>query len=176
MYASPEWMRLRASTSDITATTIIPNSATCNLGSSASPWQSIYLKSNGGTAAALDYYEEYKNTITFTGPYSVNSTMRIVRVGRIVTITLDGFQDTSASSTHFTATGVIPTRFYYGGVHEQFPCRTMSDSVFYIGFVDVSHADGTIEIYRGADANDRFTTGKTAAFYNFSFSYVLRSL
>jgi hypothetical protein len=90
MFAGSEWMRLRASTNDITASSIIPNNSNNNLGSQANPWNSIYLKSSGGTSTALDYYEEGSFTPSISGgTVAVNSIMRYTRIGRKVTVSMD---------------------------------------------------------------------------------------
>lgn len=79
----------------------------------------------GGTAATLSYYEEFSRAI-ITGDLSpvsgggtfstTGGTLRVTRIGKVVTLTLDGFSTTTASSVQGinvgSTTTQFPSRFY----------------------------------------------------------------
>lgn len=70
---------------------------------------------SGGTAASLDYYEIYSATITFGGPWAStqNATMTLVRLGKHVSMSINGVAPTlcTSSATASTTSVAIPARF-----------------------------------------------------------------
>ena len=80
----------------------------------------IRLPTVGGTASLLDFYEVWNSTVTFSGPFTSNPTMNlfVVRVGRLVTISLEGCLGTSPAfgtgNTASSTTNIIPARFLGG--------------------------------------------------------------
>ena len=72
---------------------------------------------SGGTKSVLDYYEEYSQTFTFTNTGVTNAntvTCRIIRIGKMVSLTIDPIEfDTGASTIYSvnTNTSTIPSRF-----------------------------------------------------------------
>ena len=164
MLAGSEWMRLRASTSDITASTIIPNSTSRDLGSAANPWQSLYLKTTEGTAAALNHYEEYTGSFSFAGPVTVSCAVRITRVGKNVNVSFAEISGTSTVNTLFSVgTSTLPARFSPpSGQIMRFIVMTENVGVAYSGQIIV-YDDGSIQIYRGIDGSG-FAAGAAKVF------------
>jgi hypothetical protein len=141
----------------------------------------IYLPTSGGTASALNYYEEYNTTLpvtsgTFTG--TLNSNTKIVREGRMVTLTMQGMSITSkasgADAPFVVASGTIPIRF-----------RPVNDVTIMINIINQAVnvpgtitvlANGGINIYRfnGTSNINGFTTGgNTNAFSGCTVAYNL---
>lgn len=81
------------------------------------------LPTTGGTAATLDFYETYTYSIqnadlgvnTGSGTFSSTSgTLRVTRVGKLVTVTLDAFTTTTASNVsgiQLLSNAALPARF-----------------------------------------------------------------
>jgi len=74
----------------------------------------ILLPTSGGTATTLNYYEEYKSTITFSGAWASNLTrdLYIVRVGKMCTLHFVGGNQIANSSPTFISAAAIPNRFF----------------------------------------------------------------
>jgi hypothetical protein len=73
--------------------------------------KTLLLPTTGGTATALNYYEELNTTFAFTGPFSQNMTVRLIRIGRMAMLAWQDFVFASSSSALLTSTGAIPSRF-----------------------------------------------------------------
>jgi len=74
----------------------------------------LLLPTSGGTPTLLDYYEEYIHTTTWSGPITTtgNTTVRIVRIGKNVTIQLPQFTGTgNNTNTKLLMNTNIPTQF-----------------------------------------------------------------
>lgn len=74
----------------------------------------ISLRTTGGTATPLNYYEEYVAPISFSGPWASPMTRNInlTRIGRMVTLKIDSiFQIGAVAAGITTPAGSIPTRF-----------------------------------------------------------------
>jgi len=76
----------------------------------------LLLPTTGGTATNLSYYEEYTAAFGFTGPWGGGATtytrnVNITRVGRIVTLRIDGINQTQNLAASILMTGSLPARF-----------------------------------------------------------------
>jgi hypothetical protein len=126
--------------------------------------------------AVLSYYEEYSTPFTFNDNgtnISVTSTLKIIRVGRVVTLQvyeMSTFDDTAPTRTRLiSASGVIPDRFkplsnFAVAVHLFIGSYTFGMAKFTTG--------GNIEIYTNP-ALDLTPTwlATTNAFYGVTVSY-----
>jgi len=76
---------------------------------------SIKLTTTGGTPTALDFYENFTQNITFTGPWAANQTVSIslTRIGNIVTLFFTQNITTAGSvlNQFITSTSNLPARF-----------------------------------------------------------------
>jgi hypothetical protein len=72
----------------------------------------IQLPTTGGTPTTLNYYEAGTFTLTLSGIWSASQTgtVRFVRIGNLVTLTLPTIQATQNTSAIITMSG-IPSRF-----------------------------------------------------------------
>ncbi len=99
--------------------TLVPNSVSALSASYDSPGQShvtiqnLQLPTGGGTATNLNYYEELTTTLVFSGPWASSYTRNIyfTRIGRIVTMKIDGIIQAGTISSVITTSGSIPSRF-----------------------------------------------------------------
>jgi hypothetical protein len=75
--------------------------------------QNLQLPTGGGTATNLNYYEELTTTLVFSGPWASSYTRNIyfTRIGRIVTMKIDGIIQAGTISSVITTSGSIPSRF-----------------------------------------------------------------
>jgi hypothetical protein len=83
------------------------NSTTGNIGS-------ILLATVGGTATALNYYEMYSDSVSFSGPWAAPqiAALRITRVGNIVHVKIDPSAAAFSAGMVATSTAaIIPARF-----------------------------------------------------------------
>ncbi len=76
----------------------------------------LQLATSGGTPSDLNFYEEASESITFTGPWASNrsTTIHYVRVGRLVSMIILGFNGSLTTSTNITSTTGIAARFRPG--------------------------------------------------------------
>lgn len=70
----------------------------------------LYLPTTGGTASQLNYYEEYGELVSFTGPISGNMWINFTRIGKAIFFHYDSLYGTSTSAVKFTGT-ITETRF-----------------------------------------------------------------
>lgn len=86
-----------------------------NFGSAAITGGSITLATAGGTPTALNYYEEFSTTITWTGACisgSTTTTMDLTRIGRSVFMTIGTLSATgTGNASTIVSSGAIPSRF-----------------------------------------------------------------
>jgi len=80
----------------------------------------LTLPTSGGTKSTLNYYEEFNTAITALGPNTgggsfntISGNIKITRIGRLVTINVEGIQFTTASGVSgISITPNIPSRFF----------------------------------------------------------------
>jgi len=98
-------------TTTFPGSTTIDSSGNVNVGSG----QSIVLNNatSSYSAANLNYYEEYSSTFSVSGAWSASGlTIRIYRIGKIVTLFYQGTSTGSASAANLVApNSTIPPRF-----------------------------------------------------------------
>jgi len=117
----------------------------------------IMLPTTGGTATPLGYYEEYDHLTTFTGPNtSPVLTLKITRIGRLVTVLLPGHWAPSTVSASYNMTTPFPARFRHNMVPIiplVVPLMVASAGV-YTSSMGIFAADGTVQIYgKPSDGN-----------------------
>jgi len=110
----------------------------------------LTLPSSGGTASPLNYYEEYTHVTTFTfgSQATTAATFRVVRVGKLVTMTmLTGSQYVdSTSSNHFYSAVNLPMRFV-GGVGVMVPIVVITGGLYATGSFSLDNQAGAIAIH-----------------------------
>lgn len=128
--------------------------------------------SSGGTGAGsqLNYYEnDTSYTTTFTGPYTTASlTIRLTRVGNLVTMFLPASSGTSSSSTSFTSTTPIPARFLPAS--DMFIVLLVIAAGNTAGSMIISSSTGNMTIYASTAAAN-FLTTQSAGFYGTGISW-----
>ena len=157
IYGPREWFRCNA---DLSMTfTSVP---TFNNG--------ILLPTTGGIATNLSYYEEYSNTITWTGPLTATANIKIVRVGKMVTVSLIGVSGIATATAPFHSTGAIPSRFLNDSIVTNFFILTMVKDINYTGHLLLDNSTGNMTIYHNTN-NGSFNQNQFAQFQNSSYSY-----
>ena len=119
----------------------------------------ITLLTSGGTATALDYYEEYTHTTNFTctaWTAAISRDITIIRIGKEVTLTFPAIQSTGSTglSSSIAMSTVLPVRFRHVQVVEINP-------------VFVGHNDGTLIYCRFA----LFSSGALTIFNDLGGSF-----
>jgi hypothetical protein len=136
----------------------------------------IKMPTSGGTAAGLNYYEEYSANLSFSGSSftgSQNVACKINRVGKVITFTLSSLT-VAASGTataYLTAAGAVPSRLV-PAYTLQMPLRVMDNSASQLGLILIQ-TDGTVAIYFGIDGTTVNTNSGNCGHYPFSVSYCL---
>jgi len=135
---------------------------------------SLYLPTSGGTQSALNYYEEYTGTTTFSLIWASGSivSIYIVRIGAMVNLIIKNFSATTNTSSynHFYNSGTtIPARFCPTSSNPAFKCLIQNGAN--------SLADGYLTLSSGGLIvvtliSGNFTTGTTCGLsYDVSLSY-----
>lgn len=83
------------------------------------PWlnvnvNSVQLTSSGGVPSDLNYYEEYSQTNTFSGPWGATTydrLVRVTRIGNIVTLKIDAIFQPSSAMSPISSSQLLPSRF-----------------------------------------------------------------
>jgi hypothetical protein len=135
---------------------------------------SIKLATSGGTASALDYYEDWTSSGSTIGN-CVTATAcnpRIVRVGKKCTIYFPGLGLTSATSTNTMTTTALPSRFYPANSNLRFLGSVINNGAYLTGHIEVSSSTGVITVYSDLNAGT-FTNATFVACHPTSFSYLV---
>ena len=145
------------------------NSSVTNVNTSGTITAGGYmLPTSGGTATALNYYEVYNYSTTFSGPATTPTVhFKIVRVGNQVTMTqTDGFVSiTPSTSTFFYSNTNLPSRFIpAANLYLPIVVTNNGSQVFGI----ISAGQGLLEIYNGYSS---FGTAGYAGWQPFSITW-----
>jgi hypothetical protein len=131
----------------------------------------VYLKTTGGTASELNYYETVDETIELSGIWAANRTVsaKFTRVGSIVTLHVPGTSATATTASTITNNGAFSSRFrpatsVYGTV---IVTDNGVDKQGCISIID----DGSIYISGGDSPSTNFAGAGTSGVLGFSFSY-----
>jgi len=93
----------------------------------------LYLPTSGGDAQSeLNYYEQYTQSITFSGIWASNQTVDVyfTRIGNLISMTFDDHvEDTMNSSNDINSTTNIPSRFRPNNLSETFAVRVDNDGI-----------------------------------------------
>ena len=139
----------------------------------------LKLPTTGGTAGTLNYYEEYTYQTKFTGAISetANITISMVRVGKMVTLSLKANGNSADGVAAFTgplsSMTNFPARFYPDTVEDTvfiIPTREGS-SALAVGRLRIPANTGMLYITRQDDGD--FISGQTYGFEAFSISWTL---
>ncbi len=125
--------------------------------------QTLKLLNTGATNFSnLNYYEEYSNTLTYSGIWasSQTGTAKYVRVGGLVVLNLDDFSSTANTAATITSTA-IPSQFRptdtVSGIVLAYDNGSAVISTMTIG------TNGVITIYNGSAGN--FTNSGTGGLF-----------
>ncbi len=126
----------------------------------------LTLATPGGTASPLNFYQEFSGIVTFSGSAlnaSVDTTIHLTRVGKVVTMTLDGFIGVGSA--------FVPTPLAGTAIPAQFrPVVTFNTMMSVIdnaldcaGFLQLDASGGTFTMYRGTVSGDILIQGLFSA-------------
>ena len=139
----------------------------------------VLLATSGGTAANLNYYEEFTSTMGFTGPFTgtINANFSIVRIGKVVAFNCAGVPVTSASgsaSAIQTSAGAIPARFLptvNGNPLIPFGVVAVGQSnSTAVNVVVVISSNGSVLLWNGLNGTNFANTGSVAV-NNFVYAW-----
>lgn len=135
----------------------------------------IYLPTSGGTASALNYYEEFTHTTSWNGafsPSSVSGDITLTRVGRMVTAQFPVITGDCTSTNPLWMVTNIPARFrppsdlWIQSAIVQTAIATLTTGTFYIS------STGNWQIYLGINSSfDSTGSPKVGLAYACSVSY-----
>jgi hypothetical protein len=133
----------------------------------------LVLPTTGGTAAALNFYEDYTLSTTIGGPFAnQNITIRIVRIGKICTLYFQGRAIIATNATAImTVNAGVAARFYPANTNLRFVSSAIANNVYVAGHLEIS-STGVITCYSDYNAGT-FVTGSFAAYHPTSFSYLV---
>jgi hypothetical protein len=131
----------------------------------------VYLKTTGGTASELNYYETVDETIELSGIWAANRTVsaKFTRVGSIVTLHVPGTSATATTASTITNNGAFSSRFrpatsVYGTV---IVTDNGTDKIGCLSVID----DGSIYISGGSSPSTNFAGAGTSGVLGFTISY-----
>lgn len=134
----------------------------------------LYLPTSGGTATALNYYEELSYSTTITGPWASgqSTTMYVTRVGRMINVYITVVSATATVNTYMTITQALPSRFYPASS----ACYTMVEvrnaGTLQTGTAYINNSTGVIIIY-STPAQTAFTGSGVAGTADLSLTYII---
>jgi hypothetical protein len=145
-----------------------------NLTTSGTPtFSSVTLATTGGTAAALNYYEDLSTTWNWSGIWAAPQTVtaRFVRIGKKVTFYSPVTLATANTASHITSSAV-PLRFQPATTLNT-PIITIDNgSAGEIGFVTYSTGFTTFSIFNSAASNN-FSGAGNSGFLDFYMEYLV---
>jgi uncharacterized protein YjdB len=152
---------------------VMPSSTSVQLGDATTPFASVYLATTGGTASALNYYEETASSanVTWTTSNSANtSTLKTVtmrRVGKAVTLHLGAFSiTTTAADTYIRATLTGYGRFGESTTATNTPINMNNGGISITGRLEVqavnSGADLQLTLYIAYSSGGAYNAGTSA--------------
>lgn len=116
--------------------------------------QNLQLPTIGGIATNLNYYEEYSQTNTFSGPWGATTydrLVRITRIGNTVTIKIDGINQGSSTTATISSLQLIPARFRpivsIDGTNFAQACILLDKSITVLGSFTVTNGGGIFMEY-----------------------------
>lgn len=126
--------------------------------------EGICLPSTGGNSTTLDYYEEFIHPMTVKkatagNTQDVDATLRIVRIGNVVTIRFPSMLPTTGAGSIAPTpqSTLIPARFTPAST-QVFIIRTRSGGAFDHGYLELGSTGG-FEIRPGISGSDNFPSG-----------------
>lgn len=140
----------------------------------------VFLPTSGGTATALNYYEEYSSaSVTYSGIWAASQTgsLRVTRVGKMVTLWLGAISAiANTASTITVPAATIPTRFV--GANDAFASFIRMYFVVRDNGTDkygnfTLSADGSFRISAGAATGAVFAGSGSSGFFGISLSWNL---
>ena len=133
----------------------------------------LILPTPGGIPTYLDYYEEYQYTTTFTG-FGVTTgsiSIRIIRIGKNVTLSVDGgsFNPASLAVRFMAANTPPPTRFQPGGGRSNLVSMIMQQNAIYLPSFSVISNNSLV--FQNCDPTFFQQSWNTIAWYGYSMTY-----
>lgn len=143
--------------------------------------QNIVMPTSGGTASVLNYYEEYVASYIFSGPWGATTytrNVKAIRIGKNVTLSIDGiFRTGSVAAVITTSTG-LPSRFIpptsTDSLEIDLPVTCVNNGIIVNGNLKISNSGIlTISCINGAFPLSYGNFGNTGSvgFNNISTSY-----
>jgi hypothetical protein len=144
----------------------------CNANLTINSGANILLPTAGGTAANLNYYEEYSSAANATGPFSSGqaTTLYIFRIGSICKCMITGLTASATSSTTISISVTIPSRLR-PIIGLNMPINVFNNSANVFGSIGIT-TGGVITIYAGSGTGN-FTGSGTAGFLGISVDWVV---
>lgn len=131
----------------------------------------LLLPTSGGTPTSLDYYEDYSYSATFSGIWASSQTVtvRIVRVGKLVTMQFPYLNVAATTAAGINMDTAIPARFR-PAVDQMFTIDVFNNSarVFANLFTNTSGGGG----FYGGIFGTSFTASGTGGWNSFSVSWL----
>jgi hypothetical protein len=132
----------------------------------------LKLKSATGTPSFLSHYEYIEDyAVEFSGCIADKAhSIKIARVGEVVTLTLEGFASAQTGSDYLAIKEPLPTRLRPSG-RIRFPAVVSDNSVTSLGILEVAD-DGSLLFAKNIDY-DAFSGSGVAQFRGISVTYVI---
>jgi len=131
----------------------------------------VTLQTSGGTPAALNYYEAGTFPVTWTGAINDSSTARFVRIGSVVTVSIDTKSSAAVAAAIIAGVGQIPARLRPTALGSFWPIFVLNNSAIPTtpGRVQFNNS-GDIGIALDGTAAS-FTNSGNCGFFSFSVTY-----
>jgi hypothetical protein len=130
----------------------------------------VRLATAGGAASSLNHYEESNLSLQlYFAAVTSNYSIKIVRVGKLVTITFPEDKKSSSIGPGGISFSTIPARFR-SSINQHLPIRTLAGAKSQMGILLVK-SDGTISIF--PDAAGSNWTNEAGGFYATSINYIV---
>jgi len=121
------------------------------------------------SASLLNYYEEYSALINLTGALVGTTNIQIIRIGKLVTVTLGSASGTSSGAHPINSSGAIPSRMKPTSVIDAWILTTPNNVGG--GFIEFD-TGGSFQIgYQLTNSN--FPASGTVGYGAFTFSYCI---
>lgn len=131
----------------------------------------LQLPTSGGTPSNLNYYEEGTFSVTWTGAISSSSTARFIRIGNVVTISLQDKTSAAIAANAIQGAVQLPSRLRPTNWGPFWPIFVIDNSVTLTtpGKVQFNN-NGDINIWKDSTGAS-FTNSGNAGFISFTVSY-----
>lgn len=119
----------------------------------------IYLKTTGGTAAPINYYDETALSMVVSGGVAGTLTGLIRRINNVVTICFDQLSAAAGSAAPISsAAGALATLYRPTVADVYLPCCVIDGNTHKLGYLKISTA-GTLAFYVDVSGSNFGTSG-----------------